>query len=108
MRKKLFVGGGDRRGDRGGRRGRRALVYKNWIAGDADAELALPSQTSAATVDVNGTWPSCPDRRRRTSGRRPATGSTRCSAGENITVNGRTQQVSGTVEVAGNRLTQVT
>ena len=83
-------------------------VYTNWIADDADAELALPSQTSAATVDVNGTWTVEP---------RPETEDQRTQAGyrvdevlrgENVTVNGRTQQVSGTVEVAGGRLTQGT
>ncbi|WP_299569520.1 YceI family protein [uncultured Williamsia sp.] len=80
-------------------------VYKNWIVGDADAELALPSQTSAATVDVNGTWTVVPgpeaDDQRTQAGYRVD----EVLRGENITVNGRTQQVSGTVQVAGDRLT---
>ncbi|GAA2059724.1 YceI family protein [Williamsia deligens] len=83
-------------------------VYKNWIAGDADAELALPSQTSAATVDVNGTWgvvagPTSEDARTQAGYRVDEV-----LRGENITVNGRTQQVTGTVQVAGNRLSEGT
>lgn len=83
-------------------------VYKNWIVDDADAELALPSQTSAATVDVNGTWavvpgPTAEDQRTQAGYRVDEV-----LRGENITVNGRTQQVSGTVQVADNRLTEGT
>ncbi|WP_333893249.1 hypothetical protein [Mycolicibacterium gadium] len=31
-------------------------IYREFIAGEADAELTLPGQTEAATTDVNGTW----------------------------------------------------
>ncbi len=83
-------------------------VYKNWIVGDADAELALPSQTSAATVDVNGTWTVVPGPESEDQRTQAGYRVDEVLRGENITVNGRTQQVSGTVEVAGNRLMQGT
>ncbi|MGZ8177790.1 YceI family protein [Williamsia sp. SKLECPSW1] len=83
-------------------------VYTNWIVDDADAELALPSQTRAATVDVNGTWgvvagPAAEDRRTQAGYRVDEV-----LRGENITVNGRTQQVTGTVEVVDDQLTEGT
>ena len=30
--------------------------YREFIAGEADPELSLPTQTQAATTDINGTW----------------------------------------------------
>lgn len=79
-------------------------VYKNWIAGDADAELALPSQTQSAQVDVNGAW---------TIVGGPTAADTRTQAGyrvdevlrgENITVNGRTTKVTGGIDVSADTL----
>ncbi|KQR99595.1 polyisoprenoid-binding protein [Williamsia sp. Leaf354] len=79
-------------------------VYKNWIVTDADAELALPSQTQGATVDVAGNWgvvagPSTDDARTQAGYRVDEV-----LRGENITVNGRTTEVSGGITVTGSTL----
>jgi polyisoprenoid-binding protein YceI len=79
-------------------------VYREFIAGEADPELALPSQTQAATTDINGTWTVVPG---------PSDEANRTQAGYRVdevlrgsplTVNGRTTQVSGEVVVAESTL----
>ena len=77
--------------------------YREYIAGEADAELTLPGQTEAATTDVNGTWTVVPgpdDDTAHTSGlpRR------RDPARLPLTVNGRTPKITGEAVVAGSKL----
>jgi polyisoprenoid-binding protein YceI len=78
--------------------------YREFIAGEADPELALPGQTEVATTDVNGTWTVVPG---------PNDDATRTQAGYRVdeilrgsplTVNGRTTEVTGEVVVAGLKL----
>ena len=79
-------------------------VYREFIAGEADPELALPAQTQAATTDINGTWTVVPG---------PSDEANRTQAGYRVdeelrgsplTVNGRTTKVSGEVVVADSKL----
>ena len=79
-------------------------VYREFIAGEADPELALPTQTEAATTDINGTW---------TVVAGPSDEANRTQAGYRVdevlrgsplTVNGRTTKVSGEVVVAESTL----
>jgi polyisoprenoid-binding protein YceI len=79
-------------------------VYREFIAGEADAELALPGQTQAATTDVNGTWTVVPG---------PNDAAKRTQAGYRVdeilrglpvTVNGRTPKVTGEVVVAESKM----
>lgn len=83
-------------------------VYREFIAGEADAELTLPGQTQAATTDVNGTWTVVPG---------PDDDATRTQAGYRVdeilrgsplTVNGRTPKITGDAEVAGSKLEAAT
>lgn len=83
-------------------------VYREFIAGEADAELTLPGQTEAATTDVNGTWTVVPG---------PDDDATRTQAGYRVdeilrgsplTVNGRTPKVTGDAVVAGEKLESAT
>ena len=83
-------------------------VYREFIAGEADAELTLPGQTKAATTDVNGTWSVVPG---------PDDDATRTQAGYRVdeilrgsplTVNGRTPKVTGDAVVAGEKLESAT
>ena len=79
-------------------------VYREFIAGDADPELALPSQTEAATTDINGTWTVVPgpsDEANRTQAGYRVDETLR---GSPLTVNGRTTKVSGEVVVAESKL----
>ena len=79
-------------------------VYREFIAGDADPELALPSQTQAATTDINGTWTVVPgpsDEANRTQAGYRVDETLR---GSPLTVNGRTTKVSGEVVVAEAKL----
>ncbi|HEX9834502.1 MAG TPA: YceI family protein [Mycobacterium sp.] len=82
--------------------------YREFIAGAADPELALPGQREAATTDVNGTWTVVPG---------PDDDATRTQAGYRVdeilrgsplTVNGRTPQVTGEVVVAASKLESAT
>jgi polyisoprenoid-binding protein YceI len=79
-------------------------VYREFIAGEADPELALPTQTEAATTDIDGTW---------TVVAGPSDEANRTQAGYRVdevlrgsplTVNGRTTKVSGEVVVAESKL----
>ena len=83
-------------------------IYREFIAGEADAELTLPGQTQAATTDVNGTW---------TVGPGPDDDATRTQAGYRVdeilrgsplTVNGRTPKVTGEAVVAAEKLESAT
>ena len=79
-------------------------VYREFIAGEADPELALPSQTQAATTDINGTWTVVPgpsDEANRTQAGYRVDETLR---GSPLTVNGRTTKVSGEVVVAESKL----
>ena len=82
--------------------------YREFIAGEADPELTLPSQTQAATTDLDGTWTVVPG---------PGDEATRTQAGYRVdevlrgsplTVNGRTTKVSGEAVVAGSKLESAT
>lgn len=82
--------------------------YREFIAGDADPELALPGQAQAATTDVNGTWTVVPG---------PDDDATRTQAGYRVdeilrgsplTVNGRTPKVTGEAVVAASKLESAT
>ena len=66
--------------------------YREFIAGEADPELTLPSQTQAATTDLDGTWTVVPG---------PSDEANRTQAGYRVdevlrgsplTVNGRTTE----------------
>jgi polyisoprenoid-binding protein YceI len=79
-------------------------VYREFIAGDADPELALPGQTQAATTDVNGTWTVVPgpnDTAKRTQAGYRVDEILR---GLPVTVNGRTPKVTGEVVVAESKM----
>ena len=39
-----------------------AVVLREFIAGEADPELKLPTQIQAATTDVDGTWTVAPNK----------------------------------------------
>jgi polyisoprenoid-binding protein YceI len=82
--------------------------YREFIAGEADPELALPAQTQAATTDVDGTWTVIPG---------PSEEATRTQAGYRVdevlrgspvTVNGRTSNVTGEAVVAGSKVESAT
>jgi polyisoprenoid-binding protein YceI len=82
--------------------------YREFIAGEADPELTLPTQTQAATTDVDGTWTVVPG---------PADVTNRTQAGYRVdevlrgsplTVNGRTTHVTGEAVVAGSKLESAT
>jgi polyisoprenoid-binding protein YceI len=82
--------------------------YREFIAGEADPELALPTQTQAATTDVDGTWtvvegPS-EDTKRTQAGYRVD----EVLRGSPLTVNGRTPQVTGEAVVAESKLESAT
>jgi polyisoprenoid-binding protein YceI len=83
-------------------------LYREFIAGDADPELALPSQTQAATTDVDGTWTVVPgpseEAKRTQAGYRVD----EVLRGSPLTVNGRTPQVTGQAVVAGSKLESAT
>ncbi|WP_099039229.1 YceI family protein [Mycobacterium neglectum] len=83
-------------------------IYREFIAGEADAELTLPGQTAAATTDVNGTWTVVPG---------PDDAAARTQAGYRVdeilrgsplTVNGRTPNVTGEAVVAASKLESAT
>jgi polyisoprenoid-binding protein YceI len=79
-------------------------LYREFIAGDADPELALPSQTQAATTDIDGTWTVVPgpsDEANRTQAGYRVDETLR---GSPLTVNGRTTDVTGEVVVAESKL----
>jgi polyisoprenoid-binding protein YceI len=82
--------------------------YREFIAGEADAELTLPGQSEAATTDVNGMWTVVPG---------PSDESMRTQAGYRVdevlrgsplTVNGRTPEVTGEAVVAASKLESAT
>ena len=82
--------------------------YREFIAGEADPELALPTRLEAATTDVDGTWTVVPG---------PSEDATRTQAGYRVdemlrgsplTVNGRTPQVTGEAVVAASKLESAT
>jgi polyisoprenoid-binding protein YceI len=82
--------------------------YREFIAGEADPELTLPTQTQAATTAVDGAWTVVPG---------PSDASKRTQAGYRVdevlrgsplTVNGRTTQVTGDAVVAGSKLESAT
>ncbi|MBY0286568.1 MAG: YceI family protein [Mycobacteriaceae bacterium] len=83
-------------------------IYREFIAGEADAELALPGQTEAATTDVNGTWTVVPgpddDAKRTQAGYRVD----EILRGSPLTVNGRTTKVTGEAVVAAQKLESAT
>ncbi|MDG5483753.1 YceI family protein [Mycolicibacterium gadium] len=83
-------------------------IYREFIAGEADAELTLPGQTEAATTDVNGTWTVVPgpddDAKRTQAGYRVD----EILRGSPLTVNGRTPKVTGEAVVAAEKLESAT
>jgi len=83
-------------------------IYREFIAGEADAELTLPGQTEAATTDVNGTWTVVPgpddDAERTQAGYRVD----EILRGSPLTVNGRTPKVTGQAVVAESKLESAT
>jgi polyisoprenoid-binding protein YceI len=79
-------------------------VYREFIAGDADPELALPSQTEAATTDIDGTWTVVPGRSNEASRTQAGYRVDETLRGSPLTVNGRTTKVSGEVVVAESKL----
>jgi len=83
-------------------------IYREFIAGEADAELTLPGQTEAATTDVNGTWMVVPgpddDAERTQAGYRVD----EILRGSPLTVNGRTPKVTGQAVVAESKLESAT
>ena len=83
-------------------------IYREFIAGEADAELTLPDQTEAATTDVNGTWTVVPgpddDAARTQAGYRVD----EILRGSPLTVNGRTPKVTGEAVVAASKLESAT
>jgi len=83
-------------------------VYREFIAGEADAELTLPGQTEAATTDVNGTWAVVPgpddDAKRTQAGYRVD----EILRGSPLTVNGRTPRVTGDAVVTDSKLESAT
>jgi polyisoprenoid-binding protein YceI len=83
-------------------------IYREFIAGEADAELTLPGQTEAATTDVNGTWTVVPgpddDAKRTQAGYRVD----EILQGSPLTVNGRTTKVTGEAVVAAQKLESAT
>ena len=83
-------------------------IYREFIAGEADAELTLPGQTEAATTDVNGTWTVVPgpddDAKRTQAGYRVD----EILRGSPLTVNGRTPKVTGQAVVAESKLESAT
>ena len=79
-------------------------VYREFIAGDADPELALPSQTQAATTDINGTWTVVPGPSDEASRTQAGYRVDETLRGSPLTVNGRTTKVSGDVVVAEAKL----
>ena len=82
--------------------------YREFIAGEADPELALPGQSQAATTDVNGTWAvvagSIDESKRTQAGYRVD----EVLRGSPLTVNGRTPEVSGEAVVAASKLESAT
>ena len=82
--------------------------YREFIAGEADPELALPKQTQAATTDVDGTWTVVPgpseEAKRTQAGYRVD----EMLRGSPLTVNGRTPQVTGEAVVAASKLESAT
>lgn len=82
--------------------------YREFIAGEADPELALPTQTQAATTDVDGTWTVVPgpseEAKRTQAGYRV----NEMLRGSPLTVNGRTPQVTGEAVVAASKLESAT
>jgi polyisoprenoid-binding protein YceI len=83
-------------------------IYREFIAGEADAELTLPGQTEEATTDVNGTWTvvAGPDdeAKRTQAGYRVD----EILRGSPLTVNGRTPKVTGEAVVAAEKLESAT
>ena len=78
--------------------------YREFIAGEADPELTLPTQTQAATTDVDGTWTVVPgptDEAKRTQAGYRVDEVLR---GSPLTVNGRTAEVTGEAVVADSKL----
>lgn len=82
--------------------------YREFIAGEADPELTLPTRTQQATTDVDGTW---------TMVAGPADEATRTQAGYRVdevlrgsplTVNGRTTKVAGDAVAAESKLESAT
>lgn len=82
--------------------------YREFIAGEADPELTLPTQIQAATTDVDGTWTVAPgpddDAKRTQAGYRVD----EVLRGSPLTVNGRTPQVTGEAVVAESKLESAT
>jgi polyisoprenoid-binding protein YceI len=82
--------------------------YREFIAGEADPELALPKQTQSATTDVDGTWTVVPgpseEAKRTQAGYRVD----EMLRGSPLTVNGRTPQVTGEAVVAASKLESAT
>jgi polyisoprenoid-binding protein YceI len=82
--------------------------YRQFIAGDADPELTLPSQTQAATTGIDGTRTVVPgpvdDANRTQVGYR----ADETLRGSPLTVNGRTSKVTGEAVVTGSKLESAT
>ncbi len=82
--------------------------YRVYIAGDADAELALPGQTEAATTDVNGTWAVVPGPDDQAARTQAGYRVDEILRGSPLTVNGRTPKVTGEVVVAESKMESAT
>lgn len=83
-------------------------IYREFIAGEADPELALPEQTQAATTDVDGTWTVVPGPDDETNRSQAGYRVDEVLRGSPLTVNGRTSQVSGEAVVSGAKLESAT
>ncbi|MGH3677639.1 MAG: YceI family protein [Mycobacterium sp.] len=79
-------------------------LYREFIAGEADPELSLPTQTQAATTDINGTWTVVPGRTDEANHTQAGYRVDEVLRGSALTVNGRTTKVSGEAMVAASKL----
>jgi polyisoprenoid-binding protein YceI len=82
--------------------------YREFIAGEADPELALPGQMQAATTDVNGTWTVAPGPNDPAARTQAGYRVDEILRGSPLTVNGRTPEVTGEVVVAASKLESAT
>jgi polyisoprenoid-binding protein YceI len=82
--------------------------YREFIAGEADPELALPTQTQVATTDVDGTWTVVPGPSDETNRTQAGYRVDEVLRGSPLTVNGRTTQVTGEAVVAASKLEAAT
>ncbi len=82
-------------------------LYREFIAGEADPELTLPTQTQAATTDIDGTWTVVPGPNDEANRTQAGYRVDEVLRGSPLTVNGRTTKVSGEAVVAGSKLENV-